>query len=301
MGADMEYRINGFDQIKAFYSEVFNNIHDFTPQHISLYIFLINQNNRNNWVEWFKCPFDLGMAGSTIGNKKTYYKCLEDLKEWKYIDYKKGTNEWRSPQIKVEVLNRTATYTATVPQGTPLPIPLPTTLPTSQVGRDSNYKLLTSNLQPILDNIEKILVYVNSGCPDIKVEETVEETSPTYTDFLQLVNKYTKKAYRGDSKSKRQFAARTKESYTLADFETAISNLVKQRNHIESNFQYLTPEFFTRVDKLEYGINLAPQKVKQEKSKKHTNGLPDGFPYIEGVTDKYTPEHVAEILKSWGM
>lgn len=118
-------RINGFHQITAFYSIVFNQEHDFKPQHISLYVFLINQNNRNNWVEWFKVPIDLGMAGSCIGSKKTYYACLDDLQNWGLLDYEKGENMWKAPKVRLVVLKVTSTYTSTVPQSEPLPIPLP--------------------------------------------------------------------------------------------------------------------------------------------------------------------------------
>ncbi len=128
----MEYRINGFDQIKAFYSIVFEQKYEIRPQHISLYVFLINQNNRNNWVEWFKCPFDLAMAGACIGNKKTYYKCLSDLQDWGLIKYEKGINDYKAPKIKIEVLNCTSTDTSTVPQSEPLPIPQPIPQPTPQ-------------------------------------------------------------------------------------------------------------------------------------------------------------------------
>lgn len=128
----MEYRINGFDQIKAFYSIVFEQKHEIRPQHISLYVFLINQNNRNNWVEWFKCPFDLAMAGACIGNKKTYYKCLSDLQDWGLIKYEKGINDYKAPKVKIEVLNHTATDTATVPQSEPLLQPQGIPLPTPQ-------------------------------------------------------------------------------------------------------------------------------------------------------------------------
>ena len=97
-------RINGFHQISAFYSIVFSQKYDFKPQHISLYMFLLNQNNRNNWVEWFKCPIDLGMTGSCIGSKKTYYQCLDDLQAWGLLVYQKGENMWKAPKIKIEVL-----------------------------------------------------------------------------------------------------------------------------------------------------------------------------------------------------
>lgn len=134
-------RINGFHQITAFYSIVFSQEYDFKPQHISLYTFLLNQNNRNNWVEWFKCPLDLGMAGSCIGSKKTYYACLDDLQSWKLLKYTKGENMWKAPKIRLEVLKNTSTYTSTVPQSEPLPEPLP--IP------DQHHNLPTYiNLQP---------------------------------------------------------------------------------------------------------------------------------------------------------
>lgn len=158
----MEYRINGFDQIKALYSIVFSQKHDFTPHHISLYVFLINQNNRNEWVEWFKCPYDLAMAGACIGNKKTYYKCLNDLQEWGLLEYKKGVNEWKAPKIKLEVLK----CTSSVPQSVPLPEPLPTTLPeplpTTQVGININHKPKTINLKPKTENSDIFDLFWNS-------------------------------------------------------------------------------------------------------------------------------------------
>ena len=77
--------MNGFEQIKSFYSWVFNNPDKVKPTHISLYLFLLNQNNRSMWVEWFKCPFDLAMQGSCIGSKTTYYRCLKELQSFGLI------------------------------------------------------------------------------------------------------------------------------------------------------------------------------------------------------------------------
>ena len=57
-------RINIYKQIRGFYSLVFESKFEFRPTHISLYMFLLNQNNRSNWTEWFKCPFDTIMMGA---------------------------------------------------------------------------------------------------------------------------------------------------------------------------------------------------------------------------------------------
>ena len=180
-------RINGFEQIKAFYSWVFNNQDkSVKPYHISLYNFLINQNNRNNWVEWFKCPYDLAMNGSCISNKKTYYKALNDLQEWELIQYKKGINEWKAPLIKLEVLYVTATYSASVPQSEPLPttldITLPTNLPTHK------YKLITNNLKRIIYNIDLIIKFLDDN--NLK-NNSIEKNSKVnksiiFTEFKSL-------------------------------------------------------------------------------------------------------------------
>lgn len=174
----MIQRINGFEQIKGFYSWTFENQGlGIKPQHVSIYLFLVNQNNRNNWVEWFKLPFDLAMAGSCISSKKTYYACLHDLQNWKLIKYKPGVNNWKSPLIKLEVLKDTTT----VPQSEPQPIQadapqhiqaliqacIPQPIP--------NIKLLTINLKPITDNIQQVLSFLGIEVDEEKLKENSGE------------------------------------------------------------------------------------------------------------------------------
>lgn len=161
-----EYRINGFEQIKAFYSWVFNNPDKVRPTHISLYLFLLNQGNRANWVEWFKCPYDLAMQGSCIGNNGTYYKCLDELKKWKLIDYKKGLNNFKAPLIKLFVLYKSEQLTEQVT------VPLSEQL-TEQVSEQQCeqlteqlpahiYKLITNNIKLITDNEVKFEKFIES-------------------------------------------------------------------------------------------------------------------------------------------
>lgn len=189
-----EYRINGFEQIKAFYSWVFNNAKErVTPQHISLYLFLINQNNRSNWIEWFKVPFDLGMAGACIGNKKTYYSCLNDLVSWNLIEYEKGTNEYKAPLIKIAVLKSTSHDTAPVPLPEPLLQPLPTTLPIPLPTHI--YKLITDNLKLITDNEKKFEIFIQS----LKnPKEKIYDLSFVNIEYLTLVEKWLR--YKKDKK-----------------------------------------------------------------------------------------------------
>lgn len=220
-------RINGFNQIKAFYSWTFNNQDKgVKPQHISLYLFLLNQNNRNNWIEWFKCPFDLAMAGSCINSKKTYYKCLNDLQDWKLIKYKKGTNNWKAPMIFLEVLKDTST----VPQSEPLPTQVTTPLPTQlaeQLGTHK-YKLITNNIKLVKENIEK-WIKDSKDLEDNK-EKSFEERKRAFIKwFNESKLKYTGVMGRSKTIAPKDIENLKKllKDYEFSDFEKAIPNLFK--------------------------------------------------------------------------
>jgi uncharacterized phage protein (TIGR02220 family) len=80
----------------------------------------------------------------------------------------------------------------------------------------------------------------------------------SYEEFLELFNQRVGSQHRGDTKSKGSFKARIKEGYTRDDFELAITNAKKDRylmGENDSNRRYLTPEYITRSDKLDFWIN----------------------------------------------
>lgn len=168
--------MNGFDQIKAFYSWVFNNPDKVRPTHISLYLFLWNQNNRSMWVEWFKCPYDLAMQGACIGNNKTYYNCLDQLQEWGLIEYKRGLNNYKAPMIKLIQLydNAQLTEQVTVPLSAQV-----TAQVTAQLPAHIN-KLITDNKKLIIDNLEKW------------VESSLQNTNYNENDFFIMSNEKIK-------------------------------------------------------------------------------------------------------------
>jgi hypothetical protein len=182
-------RINGFTQIKSFYSWTFDNQDQgIKPQHISLYLFLLNQNNRNNWVEWFKCPYDLAMAGSCISSKKTYYNCLNDLQKWDLIKYKKGVNNWKAPLIKLEVLKDTSTVPQSEPQvlqaAEQAAIPLPTHI----------YKLITDNLKLITDNKKDFALLLKNFF------DKIDNNDKKYKPFTKIENPMIEKEIIGTVK-----------------------------------------------------------------------------------------------------
>ena len=158
--------MNGFEQIKSFYSWVFNNQDKVRPTHVSLYLFLWNQANRNMWVEWFKCPYDLAMQGACIGNKGTYYRCLDELQDWGLIKYKKGINMTKAPLISLIQLYGSVPLTGLVtvplsePQHAPQPVPLsepqpvPQPEPLSVLLPVPIYKLITNNIELVSGKLE---------------------------------------------------------------------------------------------------------------------------------------------------
>jgi hypothetical protein len=157
------YRINGFDQIRIFYSWIFSNEDKMKATHVSLYMFLLNQCNRLNWPEWFKCPYDLAMQGGCIGSKTTYYKCLDELQNFGFIKYQKGINLHKAPKIYLIDLSKSVPLSGlvTVPQCEPLSEPLSVLL------SGKIYKLITDNHKQVSDNLEKWLT------PDSEIRTTI--------------------------------------------------------------------------------------------------------------------------------
>ena len=224
-------RINGFTQIKAFYSWTFSNQNKhIKPQHISLYLFLLNQNNRANWIEWFKCPYDLAMTGSCISSKKTYYKCLNDLQEWKLIKYEKGVNNWKAPIIKLEVLKDTSTVPQSEPQPTQADTPQLTTLPIHI------YKLITDNQKLITTNLSKWILK----------EKEIDEIKTKGEKIINLYEKFVEEikvggfATRIESLYMRLKLKPTKLTPLLKDFKLHIieeNRLHKDTNDFFINFK----------------------------------------------------------------
>lgn len=111
---------------------------------------------------------------------------------------------------------------------------------------------------------------------EVKEKEEVKEELFTPTkveklDFdllLKYLNKKTGRNYRVVAdKIKTKYTGILKQGYTKEDIKTAIDNAVKASNHIDSNFQYLTMEFFSRSDKLDmYSAKKETLDTKPQKT-----------------------------------
>ncbi|HLN22106.1 MAG TPA: hypothetical protein VK213_13520 [Bacteroidales bacterium] len=107
MKKESKYRIDGFEQIKLFFNWVEDHPGILKPAHLSLYFFLFHKANLAQW-NWFSCPFSSAMKGSGIGSSHTYYKCIEDLQIWGFVEYKKGSNNYSIPLINIIGLSKNA-------------------------------------------------------------------------------------------------------------------------------------------------------------------------------------------------
>jgi hypothetical protein len=88
-----------------------------------------------------------------------------------------------------------------------------------------------------------------------------------FKNYIEKFNLTKKSNYRGDQKSERQFNSRIKEGFTIEQMIKSLENAMKANYHIETNFNYLTPEFFTRSDKINLYLNCQEIKEINEKPK----------------------------------
>ena len=89
-----------------------------------------------------------------------------------------------------------------------------------------------------------------------------DESQIDYNGFLLLFNSATGKNFRIiNSKTRKQLEKALKEGYTKEDIRRAISNCAKDPFHIEHP-QYLTPEFISRIEKLEKYANAVQRVIK---------------------------------------
>ena len=133
-----KYRINGFTQLHEFYKIIFNGTLPIKPEHIAVYLFIFNQDNRANWAEYISISIDTMMIGTTITRIQTVYKILADLESWKLIEWQRGTNKFQAAKYKLLTLNKTARVNV------PLPARVNATLPATL------YELLSNTLPEML-------------------------------------------------------------------------------------------------------------------------------------------------------
>lgn len=96
-----------------------------------------------------------------------------------------------------------------------------------------------------------------------------------FDELLQFIIEKTGRSFtKINDKVKSSYNARLKEGYTREQIGRAVINACKDSFHIENNYKYLTPAFFSRADKLDmWGTDTNVVKVQVtstiDKSKPH--------------------------------
>lgn len=88
---------------------------------------------------------------------------------------------------------------------------------------------------------------------DIYVEhKKLDQPKIDFDKLLKFINEATGRNFQVINQSvKNKYLARLKDGYTKDQIIKAVVNACKDKNHIENGFKYLTPEFFSRADKIE--------------------------------------------------
>lgn len=145
--------------------------------------------------------------------------------------------------------------------------------------KNANHATTSERIKTDANHADSDIV-TDSVSDTVKVNDNVkrENNAPgrmpvvfRYEDFISDFNALTKRQYRGDVTSKRNFNARMKENYSREDFKKAIDNCMADRFHIENNLKYLTPEFILRPDKLQKFLNVSGNVVSTQTVQANSN------------------------------
>ena len=115
---------------------------------------------------------------------------------------------------------------------------------------------------------------------EVEVEREIEEekeviNTPTKVDnssidfeiLKNFICKSTKRNFRTiNKKTQNSYKARLKEGYKKEDISNAIKNAVNSQYHKENNYQYLTPEFFSRPSTLDKYCNVSEISANEKVS-----------------------------------
>jgi hypothetical protein len=95
----------------------------------------------------------------------------------------------------------------------------------------------------------------NVSIPDGICRDAPDAVSDSFKKFVGDFNEIRKSKFQAIEKARRQFNARLKEGFTPDQMLEALKAAMKDDFHVKNGYKYLTPEFFTRPDKLERFLN----------------------------------------------
>lgn len=95
-----EGKFTGYELSKRWFEFLFETKELVTPMHTSLYIWIVELNNRLQWKEVFGLPTQYSMQASRIKSYRYYKKVLDDLIRWGFINLiRKSYNQYTCNEI----------------------------------------------------------------------------------------------------------------------------------------------------------------------------------------------------------
>lgn len=109
-------------------------------------------------------------------------------------------------------------------------------------------------------------------------EKGKEKYRINYEGLLSFLNSTLRKKFtKINDGVKKKFEARLNEGYTREQIMNAIVNASKDAYHIETNYKYLTPEFFSRPDKIDKFAFVEIDKPKKLVVPHYNSNLPKNY------------------------
>jgi uncharacterized phage protein (TIGR02220 family) len=135
---------------------------------------------------------------------------------------------------------------------------------------------------------KSILLEINKMIIDIDYDSVINNKADKidFDALILFINKTFGRSFKKVSPTvKSKYNARLKDGYTKEDFKTAITNCSKNKFHIDNNFQYCTPEYFSRSEVIDKYSNVTEQEP--EKELRITDPDTDLANYVNAQVAKY--------------
>lgn len=246
--------MNGYNLLRDWYNYKFAHPSKVKAVHSDMYCYLIDLWNRLGQKNEFGLPTQVTMEALGIGSYNTYKKTFDDLIEFGFVKLVADSKNQYQSRIIALSKNDKASDEATDKALDKAHIKA-TDIIDKQITNNNNK--LSSTEDPW-----------QGGCVDPtedpwqqeKEKEEVKEKVKEQIDFqalLDFINLNFKREFKViNKKVKAKYQSLLSQGYLKQNITTAILNCKNNQYHKEKNYQYCTPEFFSRTDTIDkYGFS----------------------------------------------
>jgi len=229
--------MNGYNLIRDWYNFKFENPSKVKAIHSDFYCYLIDRWNRLGQKNEFGLPTSVTMESLGIGSYNTYKKTLNDLIDFGFIKVVSESKNQHQSKVIALSKNDKATDKALDEANNKALDKAPDTI-IKQKNKETNEQSIAPTKVDAFESIdfEKLLSFINFS----------------FGRKFQVINNKVRASYN----------ARIKEGYTKDQITDAINNCKEIAYHKEKNYQYCTPEFFSRSEILDKYSNVTKQEKK---------------------------------------